>query len=34
VESRSTDRLNMWLWFMLAIVGAWLCLVGWYRTLA
>ena len=27
------DRLNMWLWCMLAIVGAWLCIVGWYRTL-
>ena len=33
MENRSPDRLNMRLWLMLAIVGAFLCMVGWYRTL-
>jgi hypothetical protein len=27
------DPLNMRLWTMLAIVGAILCLIGWYRYL-
>lgn len=25
------DRLNMRIWLLLAIVGAILCIVGWYR---
>ena len=25
------DRTNMRLWVMLAVVGAVLCLIGWYR---
>ena len=28
------DRLNMRLWTMLAIVGAILCIIGWYRYFA
>ena len=32
VENRSPDRLNMRLWLMLAIVGACLCIVGWYQN--
>lgn len=33
MESNSPDRLNLRLWLMLAIVGAALGLVGWYRFL-
>jgi hypothetical protein len=25
------DRLNMRLWTMIAILGALLCIIGWYR---
>jgi hypothetical protein len=34
MESNSPDRLNLRLWLMLAIVGAVLCVVGWYRFLS
>jgi hypothetical protein len=34
MESKSPDRLNMRVWLMLAIVGAILALVGWYRYLS
>jgi hypothetical protein len=27
----SPDRMNMWVKLLLAVVGAVLCLVGWYR---
>lgn len=27
------DRLNLRVWLMLAIVGAILCVIGWYRYL-
>jgi hypothetical protein len=27
------DRLNMRVWLMLVVVGAVLCLIGWYRAL-
>jgi hypothetical protein len=32
--SDSPDRLNLRVWLMLAIVGALLALVAWYRLLA
>ena len=28
---QAPDRLNMRIWAMLAIVGAILCVIGWYR---
>lgn len=28
------DRLNMRVWTLLAIVGAALCIIGWYRYFA
>jgi len=31
MEPNSPDRLSQRVWFMLAILGAILCLVGWYR---
>jgi hypothetical protein len=31
MTSQVPDRLNMRLWTMLAIVGAILCVIGWYR---
>lgn len=34
MESKPPDRLNLRVWLMLAIVGAALCLVGWYRYLS
>lgn len=34
MESNSPDRLNLRVWLMLVIVGAVLCLVGWYRYLS
>jgi hypothetical protein len=27
----SSDRLNVRLWVMLVVLGAVLCLIGWYR---
>jgi hypothetical protein len=34
MTSQAPDRLNMRLWAMLAIVGAILCLIGWYNYFA
>jgi hypothetical protein len=34
MASQAPDRLNMRLWTMLAIVGAILCLIGWYNYFA
>jgi hypothetical protein len=31
VKTGLPDLLNMRLWLMLAIVGALLCVIGWYR---
>ena len=31
--TNSPDRLNLRIWLMLVIVGAWLALVAWYRVL-
>jgi hypothetical protein len=30
----ATDRMNMRVWLILAILGAVLCIVGWYRYLS
>ncbi len=29
--TNSPDRLNMHVWTMLVVVGAILCVIGWYR---
>jgi hypothetical protein len=29
----SPDRLNLRVWLLLALLGAMLCLVGWYRAI-
>ena len=34
MTAQAPDRLNMRLWAMLAIVGAILCLIGWYNYFA
>lgn len=31
MQPSSPDRLSMRVWMMLAVVGAALCLIGWYR---
>lgn len=31
MKTDRSDLLNLRLWLMLAIVGALLCLIGWYR---
>jgi hypothetical protein len=31
--TNTPDRLNMRVWLLLVIVGAVLCLIGWYRVL-
>jgi hypothetical protein len=31
MQTDSPDRLKMRIWLMLAILGAILCIVGWYR---
>ena len=31
MDTQQPDRLNLSVWLMLAILGAVLCLVGWYR---
>jgi hypothetical protein len=33
MNTQQPDRLNLRVWLMLAILGAVLCLVGWYRYL-
>jgi hypothetical protein len=33
MKTGQPDYLNLRLWLMLAIVGALLCLIGWYRFL-
>jgi hypothetical protein len=34
MELNSPDRLNLRVWLLLVILGAVLCVVGWYRYLA
>jgi hypothetical protein len=31
MTTNAPDRLSLRLWLMLAVVGAILCLIGWYR---
>jgi hypothetical protein len=31
MRTNQTDLLNMRLWLMLAVLGAILCAIGWYR---
>ena len=31
MDTNSPDRMSMRIWLMLAILGAVLCIVGWYR---
>jgi hypothetical protein len=31
MTNNAPDRLSLRLWLMLAVVGAILCLIGWYR---
>jgi hypothetical protein len=31
MDTNSPDRMSMRVWLMLAILGAVLCIVGWYR---
>ncbi len=31
MDTNSPDRMSMRVWLLLAIVGAALCIVGWYR---
>jgi hypothetical protein len=31
METNSPDRMSMRVWLMLAVLGAVLCIVGWYR---
>jgi hypothetical protein len=31
MDTNSPDRMSMRIWLMLAILGAILCIVGWYR---
>ena len=33
MQTNMPDRLNMRVWLMLVIVGAVLCVIGWYRAL-
>jgi hypothetical protein len=33
MDPTTPDRLNLRVWLMLAVLGAILCLVGWYRYL-
>ena len=34
MQPNSPDRLSMFLWLMLAGLGAFLCIAGWYRWAA
>jgi hypothetical protein len=34
MELNAPDRLNLRVWLLLVILGAVLCVVGWYRYLA
>lgn len=34
MELNSPDRLNLRVWLLVVILGAVLCIVGWYRYLA
>ncbi len=34
MTTETPDRLNMRVWTMLALVGAILCIIGWYRYFA
>ena len=31
METQSPDRLNLRIWAVIAILGAVLCVIGWYR---
>jgi hypothetical protein len=32
MRSETPDRLNLYVWLLLVIVGLWLAVVGWYRV--
>lgn len=34
MATETPDRLNMQVWAMIALVGAILCIIGWYRYFA
>lgn len=34
MTTETPDRLNMRVWAMMALVGAALCIIGWYRYFA
>jgi hypothetical protein len=34
MTTETPDRLNMRVWAMIALVGAILCIIGWYRYFA
>jgi hypothetical protein len=31
MDNPSPDRMNLRVWLLLAVVGAILCIIGWYR---
>ena len=34
METNSPDKMSMRVWLILAVLGAVLCIVGWYRFLS